>query len=156
MSEDSAAEPTPDARAVAAIIPRKYPDRRAVSRVATKGSATGAPAVMVERRRVPQSSLDQAMRLADQGKLPEAALAAQLAMREGGPSATGYCLLGVLREAAGDAAGAVALYRKALYLDSAHAEALGHLVLLLEKEGKADAARVLRERLRRIETKAAG
>lgn len=152
----AAPPPAPAARSVAAIIPRKYPDRRTVSRVAPKVSAKGAAGVVVERRRAPQHSLDQAMRLADQGKLPEAALAAEQAMREGGPSATAYCLLGVLREAAGDAAGAVALYRKALYLDSAHAEALGHLVLLLEKEGKADAARVLRERLRRIETRVAG
>ena len=154
----TAAAPVPAiaARSAAVIVPRKCPDRRSASRVAPKAAANGASAVVVERRRAPQSSLEQALQLADQGKLTEATLAAEQTMREGGPSAPGYCLLGMLREAAGDPAAAIVFHRKALYLDSAHAESLGHLVLLLEKQGKADAARVLRERLRRIEAKAAG
>jgi chemotaxis protein methyltransferase WspC len=38
-----------------------------------------------------------------------------------------------------------------LYLDPAHRESLAHLALLLESRGRAEQARVLRTRLRRLD-----
>ena len=76
---------------------------------------------------------------------------AERAMREDGPSADGFCLLGTIRSAGGDRKAADAHYRKALYLDPGHRESLAHLALLLESGGRTEQARVLRTRLRRLE-----
>ena len=72
------------------------------------------------------------------------------ALREHGQSARGLYLLGLIRDAAGQLDAATALYRKVLYLEPAHQDALAHLSLLLEKKGQAGAARLLRERLLRL------
>jgi chemotaxis protein methyltransferase WspC len=98
-----------------------------------------------------EASLARASELANAGRLAEAFSEGERVIREGGPSADGYCLLGTIRGAGGDAKAADALYRKALYLDPGHRESLAHLALLLESGGRAEQARVLRTRLRRIE-----
>jgi chemotaxis protein methyltransferase WspC len=59
-------------------------------------------------------------------------------------------LLGLVRDAGDQASEAEAWYRKALYLDQHHADALLHLALLLERHARPTEARVLRQRLRRI------
>jgi chemotaxis protein methyltransferase WspC len=125
------------------------------------GSSTSAPpsarraSVMAPSRqraaRVVDHELRRSQALADQGKLAEAASACEQHLRDQGASADAYCLLGLIREAAGDKAAAAALFRKALYLDPRHAESLGHLALLLERKGDANGARLLRERLRRLD-----
>jgi chemotaxis protein methyltransferase WspC len=89
--------------------------------------------------------------LANQGRLLEAAAAGERFLREHGASAHAYCLLGLIRDAAGERTAAAALYRKALYLDPQHQESLSHLAFLLDKQGNVDAARILRERLQRLE-----
>lgn len=63
--------------------------------------------------------------------------------------------MGVIRAAAGDLLAADQCYRKALYLDQNHHDALVHLGLLLEKQGDAPGARVLRDRLLRLRPKIA-
>jgi chemotaxis protein methyltransferase WspC len=97
----------------------------------------------------PRASLTEAQRLADAGHLAEAVQHCEAVMREGGPSADAFHLLGLLRDAAGSRQEAMAQYRKALYLEPHHQQALAHLALLLEQEGDADGARRLRERMRR-------
>ncbi|MBP0495012.1 CheR family methyltransferase [Pararoseomonas indoligenes] len=97
----------------------------------------------------PRASLERAQRLADAGRLAEAVQQCEAVLREDGPSADGFHLLGLLRDAAGNRQEAIAGYRKALYLDPRHQEALAHLALLLEQEGDANGARMLRDRLRR-------
>jgi chemotaxis protein methyltransferase WspC len=87
--------------------------------------------------------------LADQGRLAEARAAGERLLREQGPGAEVFCLLGTIRGANGDSAAADALYRKALYLEPSHPESLAHLALLLEARGRGEQARVLRARLRR-------
>lgn len=117
-------------------------------------SARRAPVVAPSRQRaarVVDSELRRSQALADQGKLAEAASACEQHLRDQGASADAYCLLGLIREAAGDKAAAAALFRKALYLEPRHAESLGHLALLLERKGDANGARLLRERLRRLD-----
>ena len=58
-------------------------------------------------------------------------------LRRRGPSATAFYLLGLVRDATGNHAEAAAYYRKALYLDPNHYDALIHLALLMEKQGDA-------------------
>lgn len=90
--------------------------------------------------------------LANQGRLQDAAVACERGLREHGPSAGAYHLLGLIRDAGGETSAAIALYRKALYLDPLHLATLAHLALLLDKQGNNGAAKVLRERLQRAET----
>jgi chemotaxis protein methyltransferase WspC len=66
-----------------------------------------------------------------------------------GTTADAFSLLGVIQQARGDRAAAVAAFRKALYLDPAHREALTHAMLLADQQGDARRAAVLRERLAR-------
>jgi chemotaxis protein methyltransferase WspC len=104
--------------------------------------ATGAPA--------PVPSLDDARSLADQGQFDGAAAACDAHLAAHGPSAAAYCLLGVVHDASGHADEAEACYRKALYLEPRHEEAVTHLALLVERRGAADEAKVLWSRARRI------
>ncbi|HSW14087.1 MAG TPA: tetratricopeptide repeat protein, partial [Solimonas sp.] len=71
-------------------------------------------------------------------------------LREQGPSAPAFHLLGMIRAAAGNVADAAQCFRKALYLDPRHREALAHLAPLLDKQGDTGGARALRERLQRL------
>ena len=137
--------PPPRKRAIP-VAPPPRKERR-------KANPAAAYPVAKERRKPEgtDESLAGASELADQGRLAEAFAMAERVQREQGPSADGYCLLGTIRGAGGDARAADALYRKALYLDPAHRDALAHLALLLESKGKGEQARVLRTRLRRLQ-----
>ncbi|WP_254220763.1 tetratricopeptide repeat protein [Burkholderia glumae] len=72
---------------------------------------------------------------------------------EAGPSADAYYLLGLIADAQGQP-GAVAHYRKALYLAPTHREALTHLATLLDIAGDHEGARWLKERARRADAQA--
>jgi chemotaxis protein methyltransferase WspC len=78
--------------------------------------------------------LQEARRLADAGKLREAAALCEVGLRENNTSAGAYYLLGLIREAEG-APGAAQYYRKALYLEPNHREALLQMALLARKQG---------------------
>jgi chemotaxis protein methyltransferase WspC len=94
--------------------------------------------------------LDEARRLADEGRLVEAAVRCNEELQQAGPSAEAFYLLGLVRDASGNHAEAASYYRKVLYLDPAHTEALGHLALLVEAAGNAAEARLLRDRIARL------
>ena len=96
-------------------------------------------------------SLETARRMADDGRLKDAAAWCQTNLLEQGPSAETYHLLGLIRDAVGDQAGALELYRKVIYLDPDHIEGLMHLALVTEKQGDKAAAERFRERARRVE-----
>ncbi len=96
-----------------------------------------------------ESPLAEAASRADRGELASAAELAEAHLRRHGPDAEAYYLLGLVRDAAGDAAGAEAAYRKALYLMPGHARALAHLAPLLERRGGGAEARRLRARAAR-------
>jgi len=104
----------------------------------------------------PEVSLAEAQRLADGGRLAEAVGHCETYMRENGPSADAFHLLGLLRDAAGSRSEAIVNYRKALYLDPHHQEALAHLALLLEQRGDGAGARMLRDRLQRSARRSGG
>jgi chemotaxis protein methyltransferase WspC len=109
-----------------------------------------APAPIARPARVdPAPLLDEVQRLADLGRLDEALPLARDCLHKQGPSTRLFYLLGLLSDAAGDLQHATTYYRKALYLDPSHPEALAHLALLREKMGDKAGAGALRGRLNR-------
>jgi chemotaxis protein methyltransferase WspC len=98
------------------------------------------------------TDLDTARRLADAGRVKEAAEICEAHLRETKDSAQAYYLLGLVRDASGEA-GAIDCYRKALYLEPNHYESLLQMALLLEKSGEVARARVFKNRAQRVRTK---
>lgn len=96
-------------------------------------------------------TLQTARALADAGRLAQAASAINAYLERHAPHAEAFYLLGVLADANGEANLARGHYRKALYLDPQHAEALAHLATLLELEGDRDGARLLKQRAERAQ-----
>ena len=72
-------------------------------------------------------------------------------LRDSEPSPEVLHLLGLIRDAGGNLPEAAEYYRKALYLDPNHHQSLVHLALLQEKQGDNRGAKVLNERLRRLD-----
>ena len=119
---------------------------RAVPRPVALATTPPRPVAPVMR----SVSLDDARSLADQGQLEQAVAVCDAHLDLHGPSAEAYCLLGVVRDAGGHADEAEACYRKALYLDPRHADAVTRLALLVERRGGGDEAKVLWNRARRL------
>jgi len=105
----------------------------------------------IDRAAEPEVGIDEATRLADQGRLVEATACCEEHLRQHGPSANAFHLMGLVRDATGNQPEASDYYRKALYLDPNHHEALIHLALLMEKKGNTAGAQLLRNRARRLE-----
>ncbi|MGK4923968.1 CheR family methyltransferase, partial [Bordetella hinzii] len=96
-------------------------------------------------------SLREVAALADQGRLEEAWQASEAHLHRHGPSAQIWYLRGLVKDAAGQAGPAQEAYRKALYLDPAHRQALLQLAALLQAAGNQEEARRLRARASRGE-----
>jgi chemotaxis protein methyltransferase WspC len=128
----SAPQPRPSRRPAAAIVePRPKP----VTAVKTT-SAT-------------EYSIEQARHFANQGKLVEALRCCENNLRSEPASAEVFHLIGLLHDAAGRVREAAEHYRKALYLEPRHPEALVHLAVALQKEGDARGAQRLFARANR-------
>jgi chemotaxis protein methyltransferase WspC len=97
-----------------------------------------------------KGDLALAERLADQGQLRQAVKICEASVREQGPSARAFHLLGLICDCSGDQSQAVEFYRKALYLEPDHYEVLIHLALLQDQCGDSVAAEALQNRARRI------
>ena len=83
--------------------------------------------------------------LANAGRTDEARQRCEQHLQHNGPSATVYYWLGLLCDAAGQSDQAYAYYRKAIYLEPQHREALTHLAAHLEAQGdQAGAQRLYR------------
>jgi chemotaxis protein methyltransferase WspC len=93
-----------------------------------------------------------ATRLADQGRLREAAEICKRHMRDHRPTAAAFYLLGLVSDAAGHHLEAREHYRRTLYLDPDHSEALVHLAALLEMHGDIAGASRMNDRARRATT----
>jgi chemotaxis protein methyltransferase WspC len=93
--------------------------------------------------------IERARQLADQGKLAEALAHCEHHLRSQAASAETFHLVGLLHDAAGRVSEAAVHYRKALYLDPQHREALVHLAVVLQKEGDARGAQRLLVRANR-------
>ena len=93
--------------------------------------------------------LESVRRLADAGRLAEARERCEAYLREESSSAEALYLMGVVNDAFGDHSQAAECYRKVLYLQPNHEEALMQLALLTEREGDSATATRLRGRARR-------
>lgn len=152
------AQPAPTVPAAASAASARWPEmtrphRATVSRpsIAFTGRAAHTPVAAAARvsDTADGPALAAISALADRGELDAATVACRQYLTAHSASADGWCLLGVLHDAGGHAADAHAAYRKAVYLDPGHEEALHHLAALLDSEGDAPGADRLRERARR-------
>lgn len=87
--------------------------------------------------------------LANEGKSAEARAACDQYLRSHEPVAQVFYWLGLLSDVAGLTLEAQGFYRKALYLEPQHPEALMHLAALLQAQGDTAGARRLQERAAR-------
>ncbi len=118
------------------------------------------PALLAPKKAAPAAApkpepLLQAQQLADQGQFEKARAASLAALEAGGPSARAYYLLALIEEGAGNEAQAEEYYRKTLYIEPDHEEALVQLALLEKQRGMIKAARLLEERALRVRARKA-
>ncbi|WP_323167482.1 CheR family methyltransferase [Pseudomonas atacamensis] len=95
--------------------------------------------------------LAQIAALANEGKSAEARAACEHYLRSHEPVAQVFYWLGLLSDVAGLSLEAQGFYRKALYLEPQHPEALMHLAALLQAQGDTAGAQRLQERAARSE-----
>ncbi|MDD2060388.1 chemotaxis protein CheR [Pseudomonas sp. GD03860] len=93
--------------------------------------------------------LAQIAQLANAGSSAEASAACARYLQLYPPNAQVFYWLGLLSDTAGESTQALSHYRKALYLDPQHHEALVHLATLLASQGDSAGARRLQERAAR-------
>lgn len=92
-------------------------------------------------------------RLADKGRLKEAVVLCETALGRNALNADVYYLLGLIRQAESNEAEANSCFRKAIYLDPNHHDALLHLAVIAETQGNMVAAAVYRARASRVTKK---
>ncbi|WP_050476896.1 CheR family methyltransferase [Herbaspirillum rhizosphaerae] len=97
--------------------------------------------------------LTRARTCADRGELAEAEALCAQHLRAAGPNAGAYYLQGLINDARQDTATALQLYRKAIYLQPDHRDALLHLSGLLAAQGDVAGAQRLQQRAERAQLK---
>ncbi|VVD90191.1 CheR-type MCP methyltransferase [Pandoraea eparura] len=123
----------------------------AVPRAVTVATAaTAATAATVASADV-DAQLEQARGAADAGDFVRAVALCRSVLATDRANAQAEYLLGLVEDARGDAQGALVHYRRALYLDPGHYEALVHCAAQLDARGDAAGARRLLERAERAE-----
>jgi chemotaxis protein methyltransferase WspC len=120
----------------------------APSRLATAGTSV-LPLEHATVNTDAASLLVQIATLANQGKSTEARAACERYLQQYEPVAQVFYWLGLLSDLGGQPAQAQGLYRKALYLQPQHPEALAQLAALLASQGDVAGARRLQERAAR-------
>jgi chemotaxis protein methyltransferase WspC len=98
----------------------------------------------------PESLLEEAQQLADQGKIAAAMQICQRVVNDGTSSAEAFHLLGLLHDTKNEHLQASVHYRKALYLNPTHTEAMLHLAEALIRTGETAEAQRLFDRAKRI------
>lgn len=143
--------PDVDARPRVAATP-KTPVRALASAMAVPLGTRPAPTLLaIAPPSEAAAGLDRARRLADEGLLAAAAAHCEVHLGEHGASAEAFYLLGLVRDASGNANDAANQYRKVLYLEPNHHGALIHLALLLQRQGDAAASQRLQQRANRLQ-----
>jgi chemotaxis protein methyltransferase WspC len=100
-------------------------------------------------------NLAEARRLADAGHLEDAVRTCEILIKTCGPSADAYCLMGILLDALSQDRQAETSYRKALYLEPHHVDALSHLAAFLaEHRGDSTEIRAMKQRCQRAKANA--
>ena len=116
------------------------------------GSDCDLPAVASLEMDRAVSPLIVARRLADAGQLADAEMLCRKHLETDDTCAEGYYLLGLVKDAANDPE-AINYYRKAIYLEPNHYEALVHAALWLEKNGDVTRADAFKRRVERVRPK---
>ena len=137
-------------RAVSATNPNDAPKRSFSFGLPGASGPHAAPDVAANAQAAAKpGTLKQAQALADAGALPEAADIARTYLKAHPASAAAYYLLGVIADAQGARSEARGFYKRALYLDPGHGEALTHLAAVLGLEGDHAGSRLLLARAER-------
>jgi chemotaxis protein methyltransferase WspC len=132
----------------AAVVAAQPVDRRA-RRPSPIADPQPKPIAVDTAIAVAEHWIERARRFANQGKLVEALTCCEHNLHSEPPSAEIFHLVGLLHDAAGRVHEAAEHYRKALYLDPRHPEALVHLAVALQREGDARGAQRMFERANR-------
>jgi chemotaxis protein methyltransferase WspC len=135
-------------RAISAPIAPKAPQK-------PRPLSLPAPAEPKAKEAAAPPDFAEAIRLADEGRFSEVSRICQAHIEAHGPSADAYYLLALVSDASARYEEAATLYRKALYLDPQHRDALAHFSLLAGRLGETATAGALRQRAIRIESSAA-
>ncbi|NUU38970.1 CheR family methyltransferase [Pseudomonas sp. C2B4] len=148
-------EPLPTFAATPMPIPLPVPQpvRHAVTPATRRPFASvarAAPTVKAENTDA-GALLATIATLANEGKSAEARAACERYLRSHEPVAQVFYWLGLLSDVAGNALEAQGFYRKALYLEPQHPDALMHLAALLQSQGDTVGARRLQDRAARSE-----
>jgi chemotaxis protein methyltransferase WspC len=146
---DSPAAPPQPLRSMPAPVAPSTPSRPMPMPVAQPRRVTPAVAPVAEPRESESELLARITQQANAGASAEARASCQRYLRQFAPKAQVYYWLGLLSDTEGDAAQALSHYRKALYLEPQHPEALLHLATLLLAQGDSAGARRLQERAAR-------
>ncbi|AYG43774.1 tetratricopeptide repeat protein [Pseudomonas sp. Leaf58] len=146
------APPQPARRTLPAMAAPAYPPpSAALPRPLRVLPVAARPAPAREQKREEASELLASIaRLANAGASQQARAECQRYLGQFAPSAQVYYWLGLLSDTDGDAQQALSHYRKALYLEPQHPEALVHLAALLAAQGDLAGARRLQERAARV------
>ena len=162
------AQPVPVAptRTVVPLLPRQLPSKLAGARIgaevrtsadtgarATAASLSAGATTDAAETAIHLATDDwvaSAQQLADRGNLAEAMQLCDRNLNAAGPCAQAFYLKALLHDAFGQSADAIAHYRKALYLDPSHQDALVHLAAALLKEGDTSSAQHLFDRAERL------
>ncbi|ALL66340.1 Chemotaxis protein methyltransferase CheR [Paraburkholderia caribensis MBA4] len=136
------AKPPLASRALAPPPARPQQSVRALPPAST-APAAAEPWLPAARRHADAGEFDEAERLAHQHAIAH------------GPNVDAFYLLGLIADARGRSADAADFYRKALYLEPTHYEALTHLAALLDIGGDRAGAQNLMQRAQRSAARAA-
>ncbi len=150
FSRQRAPEPLP------VFVPAPLPVRQPVRSVTPppvrhRPFATHTPPVVTPKASDAAALLANIAALANEGKSAEARAACEGYLRSHEPVAQVFYWLGLLSDVAGRALEAQGFYRKALYLEPQHPDALMHLAALLQSQGDTAGAKRLQDRAARSE-----
>ncbi|MGV8891274.1 MAG: CheR family methyltransferase [Pseudomonas sp.] len=154
FSRQSAPEPAPLPTFVPTPLPVRQPVRSVTPPpVRSRPFATVTPLPAATKTANPDATalLANIAALANEGKSAEARAACESYLRSHEPVAQVFYWLGLLSDVAGRVLEAQGFYRKALYLDPQHSDALMHLAALLQSLGDTTGARRLQDRAARSE-----
>ncbi|MDO8708585.1 MULTISPECIES: protein-glutamate O-methyltransferase CheR [Pseudomonas] len=150
FSRQRAPEPLP------VFVPTPLPVRQPVRSVTPppvrhRPFATLTPPAVTPKASDAAALLANIAALANEGKSAEARAACEGYLRSHEPVAQVFYWLGLLSDVAGRALEAQGFYRKALYLEPQHPDALMHLAALLQSQGDTAGAKRLQDRAARSE-----
>ncbi|MGH8384220.1 MAG: CheR family methyltransferase [Pseudomonas sp.] len=154
FSRQSMAVPEPVPLFVPTPLPVPQPVRNVVPpQVARRPFTRTTPPVKIAKVANTDAStlLASIATLANEGKNTQAREACESYLRSHEPVAQVFYWLGLLSDVAGNVLQAQGFYRKALYLEPQHPEALMHLAALLQSQGDTAGARRLQDRAARSE-----